>query len=191
MGKKSRRQREPGGGATGSLRPEKRFEPEKWRHEDGSPITDHEFVQLGATLQSPEMRVLCTGIPHYPGLAEAETREYIALVIHRKIVTKGVDGAIRALERWPRLVPHWSRVRRRICDQCGRHVALSKPRFLVCGACGEARYCSEACQIANWGHHQKVCAPLARQAARAGKMIMVLKNSSVAASPLGEIRNIE
>ena len=61
------------------------------------------------------------------------------------------------------------RIRRRICDQCGRRVALSKPRYLVCGGCGAARYCSEACQIANWGHHQTVCAALARQAARDGK----------------------
>ena len=87
----------------------------------------------------------------------------------KKLVTKGMPGAIEAWKRWPRLQPHWPRIRRRICDQCGRRVALSKPRYLVCGGCGAARYCSEACQIANWGHHQTVCAALARQAARDGK----------------------
>ena len=82
---------------------------------------------------------------------------------------QGHEQRDSCLKRWPRLQPHWPRIRRRICDQCGRRVALSKPRYLVCGGCGAARYCSEACQIANWGHHQTVCAALARQAARDGK----------------------
>ena len=93
----------------------------------------------------------------------------MSLVVQRKVTTKGMPGAVRNLKRWPELQPHWPRIRRRICDQCGRRVALSKPRYLVCGGCGAARYCSEACQIANWGHHQTVCAALARQAAREEK----------------------
>ena len=93
----------------------------------------------------------------------------MSLVVAKKFATKGEDSAIEAWKRWPEWQPHWPRIRRRICDQCGRRVALSKPRYLVCGGCGAARYCSEACQIANWGHHQTVCAALARHAAREGK----------------------
>ena len=91
------------------------------------------------------------------------------LVVAKKFATKGEGSAIEAWTRWPPLQRHWPRIRRRICDQCGRRVALSKPRYLVCVGCGAARYCSEACQIANWGHHQTVCAPLGRQAARERK----------------------
>ena len=93
----------------------------------------------------------------------------MSLVVAKKFATKGEDSAIEAWKRWPEWQPHWPRIRRRICDQCGRRVALSKPRYLVCGGCGAARYCSEACQIANWGHHQTVCTALARQAAREEK----------------------
>ena len=166
MGKKSRRQREAGGAAAGSLRPEKRFEPEKWRHEDGSSITKYEFFQLSVALRKPAM---AKSLYTPQGAMHPEAREYISLVIHRKVVTKGVDNAFEAVERWPELRPHWRRIRRRICEQCGRRVALSEPRFMVCGGCGVARYCSEACQITNWGHHQTVCAPLGRQAARERK----------------------
>ena len=42
-----------------------------------------------------------------------------------------------------------------------------------------ARYCSEACQIANWGHHKTVCAALARQAARVGKARAAAKADAV------------
>ena len=102
----------------------------------------------------------------------------MSLVCLRKVTTKGVSNAIDALRRWPDLQPHWPRIRRRICDQCGRRVALSEPRYLVCGGCGAARYCSEACQIANWGHHQTVCAALARQAARDGKASATAKKAA-------------
>ena len=166
MGKKSRRQREAGGAAAGSLRPEKRFEPEKWRHEDGSPITKQEFFNLSCALRKPAM---ATSLYTPQGAMHPEAREYISLVIHRKVVTKGVDNAFEAVERWPELRPHWRRIRRRICEQCGRRVALSEPRFMVCGGCGVARYCSEACQIGDWRHHQTCCAGLARYAAREEK----------------------
>ena len=172
MGKKSRRQREPGGAAAGFLKPHKRFEKDHWRHKDGSPVTDEENLKLYLALRTaPQLKEVRE--MQGKGLTKDETeqqrQEYMALVIYRKITTKGMLNAIDALSRWPRVQPHWSRVRRRICDQCGRQVALSEPRFMVCGGCGVARYCSEACQIANWGHHQTVCAALARQAARDGK----------------------
>ena len=102
--------------------------------------------------------------------AQQRRQEYMSLVVQRKVTTKGMPGAVASLKRWPQLQPHWPRVRRRICDQCGRQVALSEPRFMVCGGCGVARYCSEACQIASWGHHQKCCVKLARYATRQKKL---------------------
>ena len=144
MGKKSRRQREPGGAAAGFLKPHKRFEKDQWLHKDGSPISDEEIFQLYMSLRA---------LPEFKDTEAREigpvlqVREYMFTVIYKKVVTKGMHKAIEAVKRWPRLQPHWPRVRRRICDQCGRQVALSEPRFMVCGGCGVARYCSEACQI--------------------------------------------
>ena len=173
MGKKSRRQRE-GGAATGFLKPHKRFEDKHWRHKDGSPISDDETFELYMLLRTlPELREV-----REMGLKENSTKddaaqqrrqEYMSLVVQRKVTTKGMPGAVRNLKRWPELQPHWPRIRRRICDQCGRRVALSEPRFMVCGGCGVARYCSEACQIGDWRHHQTCCAGLARYAAREEK----------------------
>ena len=42
MGKKSRRQRESGGAATGFLKPHKRFEKDHWRHKDGTSVTNED-----------------------------------------------------------------------------------------------------------------------------------------------------
>ena len=57
--------------------------------------------------------------------------------------------------------PHWKRIRRRICWGCARQVALTEPRYLVCAGCGKARYCSEACQRADWPRHQHKCPAVA------------------------------
>jgi hypothetical protein len=62
-----------------------------------------------------------------------------------------------AVARWPRVKPHWRRFRRRLCTNCRNHRHLSEPRYLVCSGCGVARYCSEACQAADWPHHQLIC----------------------------------
>ncbi len=62
-----------------------------------------------------------------------------------------------AVARWPRVKPHWRRFRRRLCTNCHNHAHLSEPRYLVCSACGVARYCSEACQAADWPTHQGEC----------------------------------
>ena len=51
----------------------------------------------------------------------------------------------------------WPRVRRRICWGCGKEYDLSEPRLWVCGGCGEARYCDEACQSAHWPEHKTPC----------------------------------
>ncbi len=89
--------------------------------------------------------------------------EYLNLVIHLRAVTKGTDSAVKAIRRWGALRPHWPRIRRRICDHCCARADLSKPRYLVCSACGVARYCSKKCQIKDWDHHQTCCAILNRE----------------------------
>ena len=88
--------------------------------------------------------------------------EYTGAVAFPRIRTKGLDSALRALERWPRLQEYWPRLRRRVCDHCQQQVALSEPRYLVCGGCAVARYCCEECQRNDWGWHQVYCAAMAR-----------------------------
>ena len=83
--------------------------------------------------------------------------EYLSLVILERHRYEGIYGALRAVKKWSRVQPHWKRIRRRICWGCARQVALTEPRYLVCAGCGKARYCSEACQRADWAEHQKVC----------------------------------
>ena len=62
-----------------------------------------------------------------------------------------------ALARWGRVRPHWRRFRRRLCHFCANSAHLSEPRYLVCSGCGVARYCSEACQAADWRNHEQEC----------------------------------
>ena len=88
--------------------------------------------------------------------------EYSKLVLAARLRSEG-KGALKAIKKWPRIRPYWKRVRRRICVRCARQVDrsrqidLSGPRYLVCSGCGDARYCSEACQRADWARHQKEC----------------------------------
>ena len=50
------------------------------------------------------------------------------------------------------------RLRRRVCDTCGRQGTLEVERFPVC-YCGDRRYCDEACQQADWDRgHSATCA---------------------------------
>ena len=46
---------------------------------------------------------------------------------------------------------------RLLCWGCGKQYDLSEPRLWVCGACGEARYCDEACQREHWPAHKREC----------------------------------
>ena len=84
--------------------------------------------------------------------------EYYTLVVIGRFVSEGLRGAVKAIKKWPRVRPYWKRVRRRICENCAGQVALTEPRYLVCSGCGDARYCSVACQHAHWAYyHQQVC----------------------------------
>ena len=67
------------------------------------------------------------------------------------------DKLLKAMKRWPRYRKYWPRIRRRICWGCGKQYDLSEPRLWVCGGCGEARYCDEACQRAHWPEHMGPC----------------------------------
>jgi hypothetical protein len=83
--------------------------------------------------------------------------EYYKLVVVDKLQYEGLKGALKAIEKWPRIRPYWKRVRRRICANCYVQADLSQPRLWVCGGCGIARYCSAGCQREHWGFHQKIC----------------------------------
>ncbi|CAH0379213.1 unnamed protein product [Pelagomonas calceolata] len=71
------------------------------------------------------------------------------------------EKMLKFMSRWPRVRKYWPRLRRRICTYCGKRSDLSEPRLLVCGGCaagrGVGRYCSEACQRADWPEHQEAC----------------------------------
>ncbi len=68
-----------------------------------------------------------------------------------------VNEYLKLIKRWPRLRKYWPRLRRRVCWGCGKQYDLSEPRLWVCGECGEARYCDEACQRAHWPEHRDPC----------------------------------
>jgi len=95
--------------------------------------------------------------------AEKDPTEYVHLVVFPQLKSNGLERALRALRRWPRLKPHWRRLRRRVCDYCGSQYGLSEPRLEVCGGCGVARYCNEACQANDFAHHENRCPVIARQ----------------------------
>ena len=69
----------------------------------------------------------------------------------------GNEKLLKAMKRWPRYRNYWPRLRRRLCWGCGKQYDLSEPRLWVCGGCGEARYCDEACQREHWPAHKREC----------------------------------
>ena len=73
----------------------------------------------------------------------------------------GFETALNIVKKWPRMRPRWRRLRRRVCDYCGRRNKLSEPRLWVCAGCGVARYCDETCQAGDFSHHVKCCPVLA------------------------------
>ena len=156
MGKKSRRQRTPSLKAQAkatNLRDitpySDRFNMQRFR----GNIGQEEFAEIYLAAQ----RI------YLDKDDEVNMDEYIATTVLRTYLTDGMDSAMKATARWPRLRPYWRRIRRRFCDECGKQVALTEPRFLVCSGCGVARYCCEACQIVDWPHHQTMCAVMARR----------------------------
>ena len=95
---------------------------------------------------------------------EADTwAEFTYLVVFPAYKEDGLEAALRLVKRWPRFRPYWRRLRRRICDYCGKRNDLSEPRLWVCGGCGVARYCDEECQVDDFSHHAQCCLALARR----------------------------
>ena len=49
-------------------------------------------------------------------------------------------------------------VRKRTCARCRTRASLDAPKMQKCGGCFEPRYCSRACQSADWdADHKHVC----------------------------------
>ena len=165
MGKKSRRQKQDKP-APLEHKLFDRFAAHKIHHKDGSLLTTDEVDRMTVMVRQARDAVEATQAS-WLNIEISWTRdqleEYLAVVAYPRIRTKGLDSALRALERWPHLRPHWSRLRRRVCDYCHSQVALSEPRYLVCGGCGVARYCCEECQRNDWGWHQTKCTYMSRQ----------------------------
>ena len=64
-----------------------------------------------------------------------------------------IEGSLSDAQR-----PLLRRLRRRVCDACGRQGTLEVERFPVC-YCGAKRYCDESCQLVDWDRgHSATCA---------------------------------
>ena len=87
--------------------------------------------------------------------------EFMYLTVFPTNKKKGFEAALRMVRRWPRFRPYWRRVRRRVCEYCGKRNDLSEPRLKVCSGCGVARYCDETCQANDFESHNQVCLVLA------------------------------
>ena len=118
----------------------------------GRPISPADMDRLNEATASIRQELEIT----YPDVRKA-FQEYMDMIILPRFRAAGLLGALKAIENWPRFRPYWHRVRRRVCAHCFTRADLSEPRYLVCSGCGEARYCSEACQRAHWAKHQKEC----------------------------------
>ena len=103
--------------------------------------------------------------------------EYIPLRVFQVYRQNGLEDALRAVRRWPRLRPYWRRLRRRVCELCGKQRDLSEPRLLVCSGCAVARYCDEDCQAADFSHHAEHCPVLARRWSGVGTIPSGLKQA--------------
>ena len=110
--------------------------------------------------------------------------EYAFLVVCQKYHTDGRtrEVMLRWLRRWPKFRPYWRRLRRRVCDYCGKQNDLSEPRFLVCSGCGVARYCGKECQADDFSHHEKCCPLLAQRWSGVGtvpgSLVQTLENGT-------------
>ena len=88
---------------------------------------------------------------------DKDDRSNLSAYLRRQGTRPSPEIIIKAFKRWPRIRKYWPRIRRRICSGCGKQYDLSEPRLLVCGECGEGRYCDEACQRAHWPEHMGPC----------------------------------
>ena len=76
--------------------------------------------------------------------------------IQRRVLEKRLEEIEDTLSDAQRL--ELRRLRRRVCDACGRQGTLEVERFPVCW-CGARRYCDEKCQQVDWDRgHSATCA---------------------------------
>ena len=55
-----------------------------------------------------------------------DSEQYFEIVLPR-LATEG-KGALKAVKKWPRVRPHWKRIRRRVCEMC-QTSRPSEPRY--------------------------------------------------------------
>ena len=135
------------------------FAPPKlvWRNQFGDPgLSRSDFTEISAAWQ--DLIAMHAG----DRVRAKYLNEYVSAFVIERTVKRGLDAGLRSLARWPRIEPYWHRLRRRICrgPHCLAHNSVTKllePRCFVCDGCGQARYCSEACQRADWLEHRQVC----------------------------------
>ena len=166
MGKKSRRQREKDG-ATRTYRNDDQglkmrvpvfstIEEAEANFRDATPpCRPGELVDMRIY---PEFCAAVLALSEVVVTDEDDKENFNEYMKHKSsFITGRPDVVLKTIKRWPRIRKYWPRIRRRICWCCTREYDLSEPRLWVCGGCGDARYCDEACQAADWPDHRGYC----------------------------------
>ena len=99
----------------------------------------------------------------YPERADEDidgmiSRYYWSSVCERAKIDDTHDGMVYEQFLVDNFIEVIRRIRRRICDACGRRGEIEEDRFPVCW-CGARRYCGEECQKLDWDRgHSRTCA---------------------------------
>ena len=110
-----------------------------------------------ADLARPRVKAL------YPERADEDidgmiSRYYWSSVCERAKIDDTHDGMVYEQLLVDNFIEVIRRIRRRICDACGRRGEIEEDRFPVCW-CGARRYCGEECQKLDWDRgHSRTCA---------------------------------
>ena len=110
-----------------------------------------------ADLARPRVKAL------YPERADEDidgmiSRYYWSSVCERAKIDDTHDGMVYEQFLVDNFIEVIRRIRRRICDACGRRGEIEEDRFPVCW-CGARRYCGEECQKLDWDRgHSRTCA---------------------------------
>ena len=110
-----------------------------------------------ADLARPRVKAL------YPERADEDidgmiSRYYWSSACERAKIDDTHDGMVYEQFLVDNFIEVIRRIRRRICDACGRRGVIEEDRFPVCW-CGARRYCGFECQKADWdAGHAQTCA---------------------------------
>ncbi len=110
-----------------------------------------------ADLARPRVKAL------YPERADEDidgmiSRYYWSSACERAKIDDTHDGMVYEQLLVDNFIEVIRRIRRRICDACGRRGEIEEDRFPVCW-CGARRYCGEECQKLDWDRgHSRTCA---------------------------------